>query len=63
MKIETWHADSLAGPMGEIKKAFEAKNTGLTVNLTSAAADVENALACEADGLVDPVQAQRVDIV
>jgi len=35
MKIETWHADSLAGPMGEIKKAFEAKNTGLTVNLTS----------------------------
>jgi len=35
MKIETWHADSLAGPMGEMKKAFEAKNTGLTVNLTS----------------------------
>ena len=35
MKIETWHADSLAGPMGEMKKAFEAKNAGLTVNLTS----------------------------
>ena len=35
MKIETWHADSLAGPMGEMKKAFEAKNTGFTVNLTS----------------------------
>ncbi len=35
MIIEAWHADSLAGPMGEMKKAFEAKNTGLTVNLTS----------------------------
>ena len=35
MKIETWHADSLAGPIAEMKKAFEAKNTGFTVNLTS----------------------------
>jgi len=35
MIIEAWHADSLAGPMMEMKKAFEAKNTGLTVNLTS----------------------------
>jgi molybdate transport system substrate-binding protein len=35
MVIETWHADSLAGPMMEMKKAFEAKNSAVTVNLTS----------------------------
>jgi molybdate transport system substrate-binding protein len=33
--IEVFHADSLAGPMGELKKAFEARNAGVTVNLTS----------------------------
>jgi molybdate transport system substrate-binding protein len=33
--IEVFHADSLAGPMRELKKAFEAKNAGVTVNLTS----------------------------
>ncbi len=35
MIIEAWHADSLAGPMKEMKKAFEAQNPGVTVNLTS----------------------------
>jgi molybdate transport system substrate-binding protein len=35
MNIEAWHADSLAGPMGEMKKAFEAKDTDIRVNLTS----------------------------
>jgi molybdate transport system substrate-binding protein len=33
--VEVFHADSLAGPMGELKKAFEAKNNGVTINLTS----------------------------
>ncbi len=33
--VEAWHADSLAGPMQEMKKAFEAKNSGVMVNLTS----------------------------
>ncbi|MDP1990992.1 MAG: molybdate ABC transporter substrate-binding protein [Syntrophales bacterium] len=35
MIIEAWHADSLAGPMGQMKKTFEVKHTGITVNLTS----------------------------
>lgn len=33
--IELFHADSLGGPMGEMKKAFEAKNSDVRVNLTS----------------------------
>ena len=33
--LEVFHADSLAGPMQELKKAFEGKNPGLTINLTS----------------------------
>jgi molybdate transport system substrate-binding protein len=33
--IEIFHADSLAGPMAALKKAFEAKNAGVTLNLTS----------------------------
>ena len=33
--IEVFHADSLTGPMAALKKAFEAKNAGVTVNLTS----------------------------
>jgi len=33
--IEVFHADSLAGPLGQVKKAFEAKNPRITVNLTS----------------------------
>lgn len=33
--IEVFHADSLAGPMRELKKAFEGKNQRVTVNLTS----------------------------
>ena len=32
--IEVFHADSLAGPMSGLKKAFEAKNKGVTINLT-----------------------------
>src|ERR1700680_5044366 len=33
--VEVFHADSLSGPMAEPKKAFEAKNKGVTLNLTS----------------------------
>jgi len=33
--IEVYHADSLAGPLSEFKKAFEAKNPNVTINLTS----------------------------
>ena len=33
--LEVFHADSLAGPMKELKKAFEAKHQGVTINLTS----------------------------
>jgi molybdenum ABC transporter molybdate-binding protein len=33
--VEVFHADSLAGPMRELKKAFEAKNKAVTINLTS----------------------------
>ena len=33
--VEVFHADSLAGPMRELKKAFEAKNAGVTIDLTS----------------------------
>ena len=33
--LEVFHADSLAGPMRELKKAFEARHPGVTINLTS----------------------------
>jgi molybdenum ABC transporter molybdate-binding protein len=33
--LEVYHADSLAGPMQELKKAFEGKNPRVTINLTS----------------------------
>ena len=33
--VEVFHADSLAGPMRELKKAFEEKNKDVTINLTS----------------------------
>ena len=33
--VEVFHADSLAGPMRELKKAFEEKNRDVTINLTS----------------------------
>lgn len=33
--IQVFHADSLAGPMLELKKAFEAKNESVTISLTS----------------------------
>jgi molybdate transport system substrate-binding protein len=33
--VEVFHADSLAGPMRELKKAFEEKNWDVTINLTS----------------------------
>jgi ABC-type molybdate transport system substrate-binding protein len=35
--VEVFHADSLAGPMRELKKAFEEKNKDVTINLTSGA--------------------------
>lgn len=33
--VEVFHADSLGGPMRALKKAFEDRNSGVTVNLTS----------------------------
>ncbi len=33
--LEVFHADSLAGPMKELKKAFEGMHQGVTVNLSS----------------------------
>lgn len=33
--LNVFHADSLAGPMRALKKAFEAKHAGVTLNLTS----------------------------
>ena len=33
--LEMFHADSLAGPMQQLKKAFEGKNPGVTINLTA----------------------------
>jgi molybdate transport system substrate-binding protein len=33
--LEVFHADSLAGPMRELKRAFEAKNPGVDLKLTS----------------------------
>ena len=33
--LEVFHADSLAGPMKGLKKAFEGKHPGVTINLTS----------------------------
>jgi molybdenum ABC transporter molybdate-binding protein len=33
--FEVFHADSLAGPMQQLKKAFEGKHQGVTINLTS----------------------------
>lgn len=63
MMIEAWHADSLAGPMNEMKKAFEAKHTGITVNLTSGrskelAERILNGDACDLFALSDPAVVQ-----
>lgn len=33
--IEVFHADSLAGPMRELKRAFETQHPGVTINLTT----------------------------
>jgi len=33
--LKVFHADSLAGPMQALKKAFEEKHPGVTINLTS----------------------------
>ena len=33
-EVVVLHADSLAGPMRALKSAFEAKNPGVTLNLT-----------------------------
>ena len=33
--VRVFHADSLAGPMRELKKAFEAKNKDVTIDLTT----------------------------
>jgi molybdate transport system substrate-binding protein len=59
MIIEAWHADSLAGPMKEMKKAFEAKNTDVTMNLTSGrskemAKRILNGDACDVFAPSDP---------
>ncbi|MGH6622360.1 MAG: molybdate ABC transporter substrate-binding protein [Burkholderiaceae bacterium] len=34
-EVQVFHADSLAGPMRELKKAFETQRPGATINLTS----------------------------
>ncbi len=34
-ELQVFHADSLAGPMRELKSAFQAKNPGVTINLTA----------------------------
>ena len=34
-ELEVFHADSLAGPMRELKSAFGAKHPGVTINLTA----------------------------
>jgi molybdenum ABC transporter molybdate-binding protein len=59
MIIEAWHADSLAGPMKEMKKAFEAKNPDVTVNLSSGrskelADRILNGEACDVFAPSDP---------
>jgi molybdenum ABC transporter molybdate-binding protein len=33
--VEVFHADSLAGPMAALKKAFEARNAGVEIKLTA----------------------------
>jgi len=35
MVIEVWHADSLAGPLNEMKRVFEVKHSAVTVNITA----------------------------
>ncbi|MBW6486473.1 MAG: molybdate ABC transporter substrate-binding protein [Syntrophobacterales bacterium] len=52
MVIEVWHADSLAGPVGELKRAFEAANSAVTVNTVSGrsrelAGRIENGERCD----------------
>lgn len=65
MIIETWHADSLAGPMKEMKKAFEAKNAAVTVNLTSGrskelAERILKGEACDVFAPSDPAVAKEM---
>jgi molybdate transport system substrate-binding protein len=50
--VDVFHADSLAGPMREIKLAFEARNAGVTLRLTSGvsrdlAARIQNGDVCD----------------
>ena len=35
VELEVFHADSLAAPMRELKSAYEAKQPGVTLKLTS----------------------------
>jgi len=35
VELEVFHANSLAGPMRELKSAYEAKHPGVTLKLTS----------------------------
>jgi molybdate transport system substrate-binding protein len=60
MMLDVWHADSLAGPMIEMKKAFEAKTPAVTVNLTSGrskelAERIFKGEACDVFSPSDPV--------
>lgn len=57
--IELFHADSLGGPMGELKKAFETKNPAVVINLTSGrskelAERILNGDACDVFAPSDP---------
>lgn len=65
MMVETWHADSLAGPMKEMKKAFEARNAAVTVNLTSGrskelAERILKGEACDVFAPSDPAVAKEM---
>jgi len=61
--VEVFHADSLAGPMAAFKKAFETKNSGITLNLTSGVSKVlaERILKGEACDVFAPSATSVID--
>lgn len=61
--LELWHADSLAGPMKEMKGLFEARSGGVAVNLTSGRSKelAERLLQGEACDLFVPSDPQVIE--
>jgi molybdenum ABC transporter molybdate-binding protein len=61
--VVVFHADSLAGPMSELKKAFEAKNPGVTITFTSGTSRqlADNILKGDACDLFAPSSAAIAD--